>query len=97
LQDAQEVQHLLTAVLQSDVNGDLVLSEREMEELLMRLQTFSTLPMDTESLREKFRMSSKESTTTLFRLTADHMTGNRALEDDDNDNAGCISYFHVMD
>jgi hypothetical protein len=97
LQDAQEVQHLFEAVLQSDVNGDLVLSEREMEELLLRLQTFSSLPMDTEGLREKFRMSDKESTTTLFRLTADHMVGSRDLEDDEDDNAGCISYFHAMD
>jgi hypothetical protein len=74
----------------------MVLSEEEMEELLLRLQTFSSLPMDTERLRDEFRMSSKQSTTTLFRLTSDHMAGGRDLDDlEDDDNL--ISYFKRLD
>lgn len=86
---------MLTAVLQSDVNGDMILSQEEMEELLIRLQTFSTLPMDAESLRDTFRMSSSYSTTTLFRLTSDHMAGDRGLDGDDDDDL--MGYFRCFD
>jgi hypothetical protein len=90
------VQSLLTAVLQSDLNGDMILSEEEMEELLLRLQTFSSLPMDTERLRDEFRMSSTHSTTTLFRLTSNHTAGDRTLDDlEDDDNLG--TYFKCLD
>lgn len=83
LQDAQEVQNLLTAVLQSDNSGDMVLDEGEMDELVMRLQTFSTLPMNEKRLREAFRTSDSQSTTTLFRLTSNHAAEERAALEDE--------------
>jgi hypothetical protein len=52
----------LTAVLQSDVNGDHVMSAQELERLLLRLQSFSVV--DEVKLRDALKALSNQNTST---------------------------------
>jgi hypothetical protein len=52
----------LTAVLQSDVNGDHVMSPQELERLLLRLQSFSVV--DEVKLRDALKALSNQNTST---------------------------------
>ena len=66
LQNARELQDILTAVLQSDTNGDYTLGTEEMEILLLRLSSFSAA--DETKLRRVLqnRRNESVSTTTLY-------------------------------
>jgi hypothetical protein len=70
MQCARELQSLLTAVLQSDMNADHVLSPKELEMLLLRCQSFSIA--DEVKLREALMAASaaNASTTTLYNVAA---------------------------
>jgi hypothetical protein len=74
--NAQELQSLLTAVLQSDANADHVLSPQELERLLLRLKSFSVV--DEVKLRDAFkRMTDQNSSTTaLYNQLAASQTEN---------------------
>lgn len=87
LQNAVELQNILTAMLRSDMNQDKVITEDELEQLSQRLQIFSNSrrPVDDGLLRKAFRMSggSACSTTTLFKLTTDLLEENEKEDNED--------------
>ena len=87
LQNAAELQNILTAMLRSDTNQDRHITEDELERLSQRLQIFSNSqrPVDDGLLRQAFRMSgaSKCSTTTLFKLTTDLLEENEREDNED--------------
>jgi hypothetical protein len=76
--NAQELQSLLTAILQSDTNRDHTMTPEEIERLLVRLQSFSVV--DTVKIREALcRLDGQStSTTTIY----NHL----AMSQDDGDN-----------
>lgn len=74
LLNAQELQSLLTAVLQSDANADHVMSPQELEKLLLRLKSFSVV--DEVKLRDAFKHMAEQnaSTTALYNHLASSQT-----------------------
>jgi hypothetical protein len=68
--NAQELQNLLTAIMQSDRDGDSQLTVPEMELLMLRLPNFSAV--EESKLREALMraMTSTTSTTELYRITS---------------------------
>lgn len=63
--NAQELQSLLTAVLQSDANADHVMSPQELERLFLRLKSFSVV--DEVKLRDALKnMSDRNASTTAL-------------------------------
>ena len=78
LLNAQELQSLLTAILQSDSNSDYIMSPEEIERLLLRLRSFSVV--DTVKIRDALLTleGKSTSTTTIY----NHL----AMPQDENDN-----------
>lgn len=73
VQETKIMQQLLTAVLQSDRDGNFHLSDAEMETLLMRLRVLAGVRgnIDEGRLRAAFAASPTKSMMTMYKLTAD--------------------------
>ena len=78
LLNAQELQSLLTAILQSDSDSDHIMSPQEIEVLLLRLQSFSVV--DTVKIREALLTLEGKSTSTTT------MYNHLAMSQDEDDN-----------
>jgi hypothetical protein len=68
--NAQELQNLLTAIMQSDRDGDSILTASEIEILMLRLPNMSAV--EETKLREALMRAttSTTSTTELYRITS---------------------------
>jgi type II secretory pathway component GspD/PulD (secretin) len=81
LLNAQELQSLLQAILQSDTNSDHIVSSQEIERLLIRLQSFSMVDtMKMKMVLQNF-VGQNTSTTTLY----NHLALSQDEDDDEVD------------
>ncbi|KAL7556029.1 hypothetical protein ACA910_017356 [Epithemia clementina (nom. ined.)] len=61
---AEELQQLMSVMLNSDSNKDFIYSDKEIDQLIIRLQTFSLV--DRDRLRSVFHMASTKSFSRLY-------------------------------
>lgn len=73
------VQQIITAIINSDESGDFVISESEMQDLVLRLMNIPNISVDEAEIRAAVATASSHNLTSLFKLTAKLM-GKEDLE-----------------